>query len=170
MKKNNGSYSPKRNHPPHHYTSHQISVFLTHWGDKRSPFIRLTNLLPWDPNKLNLDSSLKWTIFHCSSVHRICSVENSRQTVWFFFEIKGLRHWIRATNFALLNLRKTVFLEIGFSVFSQNAREINVAISKRSFKDILTIIRSSCLVVVAGLPVLGFGSSILSALNFLITR
>ena len=32
----------------------EISVFLTHWGDKRSAFLRLTNLSPPDPNKLNL--------------------------------------------------------------------------------------------------------------------
>ena len=59
-----------------------------------------------------------------------------------------------------------VFLEIGFSFCSQNTQEIDVAISKGSFKDILTIIRSSCLVVLGGLPVLGF---VLSALNLLIT-
>ena len=62
------------------------------------------------------------------------------------------------------------FLEIGFPICSQNAREIDVAVSKRSFKDILTIIRSSSLVVIGDLPVLGFGLSVLSALNLLITR
>ena len=30
---------------------HQISVFLTHSGDKRYPFLRLTNLLPSDGKK-----------------------------------------------------------------------------------------------------------------------
>ena len=53
---------------------------------------------------------------------------------------------------------------------SQNAQKIDVDILKRSFKDILTIIRSSCLIVIGGLPVLGFGFSVLSALNLLITR
>ena len=72
---------------------------------------------------------------------------------------------MRATNFSLFHLRETVFLEIGFPVCSENAREIDVAVSK----DILTIIRSSCLVVIGGLPVLGFGSSVFSALNLLIT-
>ena len=38
--------------------------------------------------------------------------------------------------FSFFNIRETVFLEIGFPVFSQNAREINVAAWKRSFKDI----------------------------------
>ena len=85
-------------------------------------------------NKLNLDSSLKWTIFHCSSVHTICSVAKSRWTFWFFFAIKGLRHGIWATNFSLFNLRETVFLEIGFPVCSQNAWEIDIAVLKQSFK------------------------------------
>ena len=138
-----------------------------HWRDKRSPFLHLTNLLPSDPNKLNLDSSLKWTIFYCSSVHRICSAAKSSRTFWFFFEIKGLQHG--ATDFSLFNLWETIFLEIGFPVCSQNAWEIDVAVSKQSFKDILTIIRSSRLVVIGGLPVLGFDSSVLLALNILIT-
>ena len=30
-----------------------FTVFLTHWGGKRSPFLRLTNLLPSDPNKIH---------------------------------------------------------------------------------------------------------------------
>ena len=115
-------------------------------------------------------SSLKWTVFHCSSVHTICSVAKSRRTFWFFFEIKSLRHGVWATNFSLFNLRETVFLEIGFPVCSRNEREIDVAISKRSFKDILAIITSSRLVVIGGLPVLAFGSSVLSALNLLITQ
>ena len=144
-----------------------FTVFLSHWGDKRSPFSHLTNLLPSEPNNLNLDSSLKWTIFHCSSVHRICSVAKSRRAFWFF---KGLQHEIRATNFPYLTYEKQFFLEISFPVCSQNSREINVAVSKQSFKDILTIIWSSCLVVIEGLLVLGFGSSVLSALNLLITR
>ena len=91
----------------------QISVFLTHCGDKRSPFFRLTHLLPSDPKKFDLDSSQKWTIFHCFFVQRICSVAKSRRTFWFFFEIKGLWHGIRVNNFSLFNVRETVFLEIG---------------------------------------------------------
>ena len=75
-------------------------------------------VLPSDPNTLNLDSSLKLTIFHCSSIHIICSIAKSRWIFWIFFEIKVLRHGIRATNFSLFNLRETVFLEIGFSVCS----------------------------------------------------
>ena len=101
-----------------------------HWGDKCSPFLHLTILLSSDPNKSNLDSSLKWIIFHYSSVHRICSVVMSKRTFWFFFEIKGLQHGIQATNFSLFNLRETVFLEISFSVCSQNGWEIDVAVSK----------------------------------------
>ena len=120
----------------------QISVFLTHWVDKRSPFLRLTNLLLSHPNKLNLDSSLKRTIFHSSSDHTISSEVNSR------------RHRIRPTIFFVFNLRKTVFVEIGFPVCSQNAREIDAVVSKRSFKDILTIIRASRWLVLGGLPVL----------------
>ena len=124
MKANNGSYSPWINHPPQHYAPPpNFIVFLTHCRDKRSPFLSHTNLLPSDPNKLHIDSSLKWTIFHCSSVHQICSVAKSRRTFRFFFEIKGLRSVIRATNFSLFNLRETVFLEIRFSVCSQNARK-----------------------------------------------
>ena len=98
------------------------------------------------------------------------SVAKSIRTFWFFFEIKYLRHGIRATNFSLFNLRKTVSLEIGFPVCTQNAREIDVAVSKRSFKDILTIIRSSRLVVIRRLPAPSFGLSVFSALNLLITR
>ena len=144
VKTNNGSYSRRRNHTRHHYAPPpKFTVFLTRWGDKRFPFLRLTNFLPSEPNNLNLDSSPKWTIFHCSSVHRICSVAKSRWTFWFFFKIKSLWHGIRATNYSLFNLRERIFLQIGFSVGSQNAQKIDVAVSKRSFKDILTIIRSS---------------------------
>ena len=115
VKINNGSHSRWRNHLLHRYAPPpNFTVFLTHWGDKRSSFLRLTNHLPSDPNKLNLDSSLKWTIFHCSSIHTICSVVKWRRNFWFFFEIKGLRHGIQAPNFSLFNLRETVFLEIGF--------------------------------------------------------
>ena len=64
---------------------------------------------------------------------------------------------------------KKVFLEIGFSICSQNAQEIDVAASKWSFKNILTIIQSSRLVVIGSLSVLGFGSSVLSALNLPVT-
>ena len=155
---------------PHAFTPPpNFTVFYAHWGDKRSPFLRLTNRLASDPNMLNLDSSLKWTIFHWYSVHRICSVAKTRRKFGFFLEIKGLQHGIRATTFSFFNLRETIFLDIGFPVYSQNAREIDVALSKLSFKDNLSIIRSSCLVVIGGLQVLGFGSSVLLALNLLIT-
>ena len=157
VKTNNGFYSRWRNHPPPNFT-----VFLTHWRNKCSPFLRLINLLPSNPNKLNFDSSLKWTIFHCSYVHTICSVAKSRRTFWFFFEIKGLRHGIQATNFSLFNLRETLFLDFGIPVCLQNVQEIDIAVSRWSFKDILTIIWSSHLVVIGGLPGLGFGSSVLS--------
>ena len=72
--------------------------------------------------------------------------------------------------FPYLTNEKQFFKRFGFPVCSQNAREIDGAVSKRSFKDILTIIRSSRLVVIGALPVLGFGSSVLSALNLLVTR
>ena len=62
-----------------------------------------------------------------------------------------------------------VFLEIDFPVCSLNAQEKDVAVSKWSFKDILTIIQSSRLIVIGGLPVFSFGSSVLSALNLLIS-
>ena len=169
VKTNNGK--KKKNYPSHHYAPPpNFTVFLTHWGDKRSPFLRLTDLLPSDLNKLNLDSSLKWTIFHCSSVHRRCSVAKSRRTFWFFFKIKGLWHGIWATNFSLFILRETVFLEIGFPVCSQNAREKDVTVLKWSFKDVLTIIWFSRSVVIGGLPVLRFGSSVLSYTNYTINN
>ena len=166
VKTNNGSYCCWRNHP------HTIElpppnfiVFLTHWGDKCSPFLHLTNLLPSDPNKWNLDLSLTWTIASLSARYALWRSQNEP----FDFYLKGLRHGIWATNFFLFNLRETVFLEIGFPVCSQNGREIDIVVLKRSFKDILTIIRSSRFVVIGGLPVLSFGSSVL-ALNLLITQ
>ena len=166
---NNGSYSSWRNHPSYHFAPPpNFTAFLKHRGDKHSQFLWLTNLLPSDPNKLNLDSSLKWTLFHCSSIYLICSVMKSRWTFWFFFEIKGLRHRIRATNFSLFDLWEIVFLEISFPVCSQNAWEIDVVVLKQSFKDILKMILSSRLVVLRGQQVLGFSSSVLSALNLLI--
>ena len=79
------------------------------------------------------------------------------------FATRNLSH-----QFFLINLREIVFLEIGFPLCSQNAREIDVAVSKLSFKDILTIIRSSHLADTGGLVVLGFGLSALSVLNLLI--
>ena len=127
--------------PPPNFT-----VFLMHWGDKCFPFLRLKNLLPSDPNKLNLDSSLKWTIFHCSSVQTICSVAKSRQNFLFCFEIKGL--WL---IFPYLTYEKQFFKRLAFLF----AHKMHIAVSKRSFKDILTIIQSS-LVIRGGLPVLGF--------------
>ena len=88
-KTNNGSNSRGRNPPTHHYAPPpNLTVFLTHWGDKRSPFLRHTNLLPSDRNKLNLDSSQKWTIFHCSSVYTICFVTKPRQSFWFSLKSK----------------------------------------------------------------------------------
>ena len=67
--------------------------------------------------------------------------------------------------FSSFNLREKSFLEIGSPVYSQIAREIDVASSKRSFKNILIIIRSSRLVLMGGLLVLDFGSSVLATLN-----
>ena len=158
--KANVSYSHRRNHSPHHYALPlNFTVFLRH---ECSQFLRLTNLLI-------SDSSQKRTIFHCSSVYRICSVVKPRETFWFFFEIKGLQHGIRGTSFSLFNLRETVFLDSDIPVRTQNVLEIEVPLSKRTLKDILTIIRFSRLVVIWALPLLGFGSSVLSALNLLIT-
>ena len=122
VKTNNGSYSRWGNHSLHHYAPPpNFTVFLTHWGDKRSPFLCLTNILPLNPNKLNLDSSLKGTIFYCSSAHTICSVAKSRRSFWFFFEIKGLRHGIRATNFFLFN-EKQFFYRLAF-LFARKMNE-----------------------------------------------
>ena len=163
VKTDNRFYSSRRYHLPHNYVPlSNFIIFLTNWGDKGSSFLHLPNLLPSDSNNLNLDSSLKWSIFHHSSFHRICSVTKSIWTIWFFFEIKGLQYGIQATNFSLFNPQETVFLNIGFCVCSLNAREIDIALYKRSFKDILIITRSSRLVVIGGLPVLSFGSSVLS--------
>ena len=172
VKTNNGSTHAEEITPLRTITLSppNLTDFLTHWGVKRSPLLRLINRLPLDPNKVNLDSSLKWTIFHYSSVRRIYSVAKSRRTFWFYFEIKGLTLGIQVTNFSLFNQRETVYLVIGFRVCSQNVREIDVVVSRGSFKDIITIIWSSHLVVKGGLPVLGFGSSVLSALNLLTTR
>ena len=167
---NNGSYSRWRNHPPHHYAPPpNFTVFLMYWGDECSPFIRLTNFLLSDPNKLNLDSSLKWTIFHCSAVPRICSVAKSRQTFDFSLKSKVCDMESKPLIFLYSTYKKQFFSEIGFPVCSQSTWGIDIAVSKWSFKDILTIIWSSCLVVIGGLPVLSFGSSVLSALNLLIT-
>ena len=100
---NNGSYSRWRNHPHTITLPHpNFTVFL----DQRSPFLRLTNLLPLDPNKLNLHSSLKWTIFHCSSDQ--CG--EVKTNLLIFFEIKSLWQGIWATNFSLFNLRETDWL------------------------------------------------------------
>ena len=50
----------EENDPPRYYAPPQnFTVFLTHLGDKRLPILRLTNHLLSDPNKFNLDSSLK---------------------------------------------------------------------------------------------------------------
>ena len=108
-----------------------------HWGDKRCPFLHFANSLPLYPNKLYLDSSLKWTIFYCSSVHTICSVAKSRRTFWFFLEIKGVRYGIRATNFSLFNLRETVFQNISFPVCSPNVREIDVAVDNKTISCLI---------------------------------
>ena len=86
----------------------QISIFNALKRLAILIFTSYKNLLPSDPNKLNLDSSLKPTISHFSSVHRICSVAKSKRTFWFFFEIEGLQHGIRATNLSLFNLREKV--------------------------------------------------------------
>ena len=103
------------------------------------------------------------TRFHCSSVHSICSVAKSRWTFWFFlFLNERFATWNQATNFSLFNLRETVVLEIGFPVSSQNVQEIDVAVLKWSFKDILTIIQSSCLVVIRSLSVLFWLKSLVS--------
>ena len=114
-KTNNGSNFLWSNHLPHHYIPPpNFTVFLTHWEDKRSPFLRLIDILPSDPNKLKLDSSLKWTIFHCSSAHRTCPGAKSRRTFWFFFEIKVLQHGIQAANFSLFNLKNRFFFRLAF--------------------------------------------------------
>ena len=87
-----------------------------------------------------------------------------------FFKLKVCDMKSESLIFYLFYLRETVFLEIGFPVCSQNVQEIDVAVSKRSFKDILTIIWSSRMVVIGGLLVLSSCSSVLSALDLLITR
>ena len=145
----------------------QISVFLTHWGDKRSPFFTSYKPLAIRSKQVKFRFITKGNhipLFLCSTSYALW---RSQDEPFDFY--KGLQHRIRATNFSLLNIRDAVFLVIGFAVCSQKAREIDVAVSKRSFKAIFTIIRSSCLVVIGGLPVLGFDSSVLSALNQLIT-
>ena len=53
--------------------------------------------------------------------------------------------------FHYLTYEKQFFLEIGFPICIQNEREKDAAVSKLSFKHILTIIRFSCLVVIGDL-------------------
>ena len=111
----------------------------------------LTNILPSDPNKLNLDSystvplSTGYALWWSQDEHldfslksKVCDMESE------------------LLIFPYLTYEKQFFLVIGFPVCTQNAQEIKVAVLKWYFKDILTIIRSSCLVVIGGLPVLGF--------------
>ena len=86
VKMNNGSHSQLRNHPWHHYAPTPNFSFLERIEENSDPYFYM--LQTSYQNKWNLDSSLKWTIFHCSSVHRICCVAKSKQTFWFFFEIK----------------------------------------------------------------------------------
>ena len=101
-----------------------FTVFLRHWGDKHFPFLRLTNPFPSDTNKLNLDSSLKWTAFHCSSVPPGCAMWQSQDEPFHFsLESKVFRHGIRAINLSLFNLWEAAFQDIGFRICSQNVQE-----------------------------------------------
>ena len=48
-----------------------LNPLLVHWGESHSLGMRRRNLLPSQLNRLNFDSSLKWTQSHCSSIHMI---------------------------------------------------------------------------------------------------
>ena len=161
-------HTPNEEIIPHHYAPPpNFTVFLTHWGDKRSSFF----VLPSDPNKLNLDSSLKGTIFHCSSLLTIYALRRSQDEP-FDFSLKSIVCNMESEPliFPYLNYEKPFFWWLAFLFAHKNAREIDFAVLKRSFKDVLTIIRYSRLVLIESLPVLGFGLSILLAINLLIKR
>ena len=64
-----------------------IYWILVHWGEHRSLGLHWTNLLPSQPNRLNFDSSLKWTQPHCSSVQMTCSMANFNHLICFFLEM-----------------------------------------------------------------------------------
>ena len=64
-----------------------LTLLLVHWDEYRSLELRRTNLLPSQPNRLNFDSSLKWTQSHCSSVHMTYSVANFNRLILFFLEM-----------------------------------------------------------------------------------
>ena len=64
-----------------------LMQLLVHWGKYRSLGLRWTNLLLSQPNRLNLDSSLKWTQSYYSLVHMTCSVANFNWLILFFFEM-----------------------------------------------------------------------------------
>ena len=64
-----------------------LTLLLVHWGEYHSLGLRRTNLLPSQPNRLNLDSLLKGTQSHCTSVHMMCSVANFNQLILFFLKM-----------------------------------------------------------------------------------
>ena len=71
-----------------------LPKFIVHWGKYRSLELCQTNLLPSQPNRLNFDSSLKWTQHHCSSVHLTRSMANFNRLILLFFRIVRLRKCI----------------------------------------------------------------------------
>ncbi len=65
--------------------------FFTLLGFSYSSVWRQTRCFLSDPNKLNLLSSLKWTLAQFSSVHTTCSSAKVSLTFWFFLLMRGLQ-------------------------------------------------------------------------------
>ncbi len=61
-----------------------------HLGFRLSSVGRQTKCFPSDPNKLNLISSLKWTLDQFSSAHTTCSSAKVSLAFWFSLLMRGL--------------------------------------------------------------------------------
>ena len=127
-----------------------LTLLLVHWGEYRSLGLHQTNLLPSQPNRLNFDSSLKWTQSHCSSVHMTWSVENFNRLILFFLG------FVEATwlfKFISLCLWEIVCLDILMPRLALTLLETVAAVANRSFFFYsLPIDLSSLAVVFLGLP------------------
>ena len=100
------------------------TLLLMHWGEYRSLGLRRMNYRPSQPNRLNFDSSLKWTRPHSSSVHMMSSEANFSRFILFFLEM-----------FRLLISYSTV--QIYFIKSSGNSVSwyFNAKVSISSFRD-----------------------------------
>ncbi len=63
--------------------------FFTHLGFSLSSVWHWTKCFPSDPNKLNLLSSLKWTLVQFCSVDTTCSSTKVSLAFWFFLLMRG---------------------------------------------------------------------------------